>query len=135
MRGVFWNSDGFRDPMKHRFVSNLSKEQILPFIAISETVRKSFYDSFVRNHNGGRNFIWNTKEPIGRSGAILLGVDFDVFDIGAIDEGEFYVKFKVCNKSDRFKWALAVVYGLAKFDRKEAVLMELVRVPRGGGGE
>ncbi|KAL5657430.1 hypothetical protein ACJX0J_030593, partial [Zea mays] len=27
--GVFWNSDGF--------VSNLSKEQILPFIAISET--------------------------------------------------------------------------------------------------
>jgi hypothetical protein len=42
-----------------------------------------------------------------------LGVDLDVFDIGTIDEGEFYVKFKVCNKSDHFKWALTVVYGPA----------------------
>lgn len=68
MRGVFWNSDGFRDPMKHRFVSDLSKEHTLSFIAISETVRKSFSDSFLRNLSGGRNFIWHTKEPTGRSG-------------------------------------------------------------------
>jgi hypothetical protein len=75
MRGVFWNSDGFRDPMKHRFVSDLSKEQILSFIAISEIVRKSFSDSFLRNLSEGRNFIWHTKEPIVRSGGILLGGD------------------------------------------------------------
>jgi exonuclease III len=128
MRGVFWNSDGFRDPMKHRFVSDLSKEHTLSFVAISETVRKSFSDSFLRNLSGGRNFIWHTKEPTGRSGGILLGVDLDVFDIGAIDEGEFYVKFKVCNKSDSFKWALTVVYGPAQFERKEAFLTELVQM-------
>lgn len=61
-------------------------------------------------------------------GGILLGVDLDVFDIGAIDEGEFYVKFKVCNKSDSFKWALTVVYGPAQFERKEAFLTELVQM-------
>jgi hypothetical protein len=71
-------------------VSDLSKEQNLSFIAISETVRKSFSDSFLRNLSEGRNFIWHTKEPIGRSGRILLCVDLDVFDIGAIDEGELY---------------------------------------------
>jgi hypothetical protein len=68
MRGVFWNSDGFRDPMKHRFVSDLSKEQTLSFIAILETMRKSFSDSFLRNLSEGRNFIWHTKEPTCRSG-------------------------------------------------------------------
>ena len=40
--------------------------------------------------------------PHGRFGGILLGVDLGVFDIGAIDEGDFYVKFLLRNKSDGF---------------------------------
>jgi len=31
--------------------------------------------------------------PHGRSRGILLGVDLNVFDIGAIVEGDFYVRF------------------------------------------
>jgi hypothetical protein len=54
----------------------------------------------LRNLSGGKNFLWHYKEPDGRSGGILLGVDLNVFDIGGIDEGEFYVKFTLCNKSD-----------------------------------
>jgi hypothetical protein len=68
MKGVFWNCDGFRDPLKHRFISELTKEQSLSFIAISETVKRSFTESFLRNLSGGRNFIWHTKEPSGHSG-------------------------------------------------------------------
>jgi hypothetical protein len=26
MKGVFWNSSGFKDPKKHKFVSDLTKE-------------------------------------------------------------------------------------------------------------
>jgi hypothetical protein len=44
---------------------------------------------------------------------MLLGVDLRTFDIGAIDEGDFYIKFHLCNKVDDYKWALVVVYGLA----------------------
>jgi hypothetical protein len=93
MRGVFWNSNGFKDPKKHRFIADLTREQDLRFIAISETERKGFHDSVLRNSCGGRNFLWHYKEPKGRSGGILLGIDLDTFDIGAIDEVEFYVKF------------------------------------------
>jgi hypothetical protein len=32
---------------------------------------------------------------------ILLGIDLDYFDIGAID-GEFYIKFTLCHKCDCF---------------------------------
>jgi hypothetical protein len=46
MKGIFWNSDGFKDPKKHRFVFDLIKEQNLSFIAISETVHRSFTDLF-----------------------------------------------------------------------------------------
>jgi hypothetical protein len=51
----------------------------------------------------GKIFLWHCKEPKGRSGGILLGIDLDVFDIGAIDEGEYYVKFHLCNKDNYFK--------------------------------
>lgn len=46
-----------------------------------------------------------------RSGGILLGIDLSEFDIGAIDESDFYVKFHLNNKRDDFKWALVCVYG------------------------
>lgn len=127
MKGIFWNSDGFKDPMKHKFVSDLAKEQNLSFITISETARKSSTDPFLHNLCGGKNFLWHCKELEGRSGGILLGIELDVFDIGAIEEGDFFfVKFTLCNKSDCFKWALVEVYGPAQVDKKEQFLSELV---------
>jgi hypothetical protein len=45
---------------------------------------------------------------------MLLGVDLQTFDIGAIEEGDYYIKFHLCNKAYEFKWALVVVYGLPK---------------------
>ena len=111
MKGIFWNCDGFKDPKKHRFISDLTKEHNLSFIAISETGRRSFTNPFLKNLCSGKNYLWHVKEPKGRSGGILLGIDLDVFDIGAIDEGDYYVKFHLCNKNDSFKWALVVVYG------------------------
>jgi hypothetical protein len=57
----------------------------------------------LRNLCGGQNFIWHCKEPRGRSRGILLGIDLDVYDIGAINEGDFYVKFHLCTKDDSFK--------------------------------
>lgn len=63
--------------------------------------------------------------PHGRPGGILLRVDLMVFDIEAIDEGDFYVKFMLWNKSDAFKWALFVVYGPAEQHLKENFLSDM----------
>jgi hypothetical protein len=107
---------------------DLTREQELCFIAISETVRKCFQDSILKNLCGGRNFLWHCKEPKERSGGILLGIDLDTFDIGAIDEGEFYVKFHLCNKDCGFKWVLVAIYGSAQAGLKEQFLTELVHL-------
>lgn len=62
---------------------------------------------------------------LGRSGGILLGADLNHFDIGAIDEGDFYAKFLLRDKSNGFKFMLYMVYGSAQTQDKEAFLVEM----------
>ena len=52
----------------------------------------------------------------------MLGVNADEFDVGSIEEGDFFVKFKLRNKRDNFKWVLVVVYGAAQPEFKEKFL-------------
>ena len=49
LRGLFWNSEGFRDPGKHLFVNESIRERKLDFIALSETGRSNFATPFL-NH-------------------------------------------------------------------------------------
>jgi exonuclease III len=128
MKGFFWNSNGFKDPKKHKFISDLTKENNLNFIAISETGRSDFMPIFLKNLCAGRDYLWHSKAPRGRSGDILLGVDLQIYDIGAIEEGDYYAKFHICNKSDNFKWALVVVYGPAQEEHKESFLAKLLNM-------
>jgi hypothetical protein len=48
-----------------------------------------------------------------------------MFDIGAIDEGDFYVKFTLQLKSKDFKFVLYTLYGPAQPQNKRAFLVEL----------
>ena len=52
-------------------------------------------------------------------------MDLNVFDIRAIDEGDFYVKFTLRLKSNDFKFVLDTVYGPAQLQYKSAFLVEL----------
>ena len=124
MKGVFWNSIGFADLAKHKFLAELVKEQI-NFIALSETGRDDFPDHILKNLCGGYEFLWHSMAPHGRSGGILLGVDLNIFDIGAIVEG--FVKFTLRCKADGFKFVLYSVYGPAQYQNKQAFLAECYR--------
>jgi hypothetical protein len=54
-------------------------------------------------------------------GGILMGIDLDVDDLGAIDERDSYVKFiYLCNKNDCFKWTSTVVYDPSQNDKNNA---------------
>ena len=52
-------------------------------------------------------------------------MDLQVFDIGAIAEGDFYVKFALRCKNDGFKFVLYTVYGPAQYQNEQAFLVEL----------
>ena len=127
MKGIFWNSRGLSDLAKYRFLSDLSREQKLDLIALLETGKKDFSKTVLDNICGGQEFIWRWSEPHGRSGGILLGINLDFFDIGSIDEGDFYVKFCVRNKVNGFYWVLIAVYEAAQAEHKESFLTELAQ--------
>jgi hypothetical protein len=55
------------DPKKHKFVSDLTKENDLSFIAILESGRSDFMPRFLKNLSGGRDFLWHSKAPRARS--------------------------------------------------------------------
>jgi hypothetical protein len=86
--------------------------------------RRDFSKTFVQEE-----IIYGIVKLLGVwSGGMLLGVDLQMFDIGAIDEEDYYIKFCLCNKVDEFKWALVVVYGPAQDEHKESFLAELVNM-------
>jgi exonuclease III len=128
MRGIFWNSNGFKDQKKHKFISDLTKKNNLEFITVLEIGRSDFSPRFLKNLCSGRDYLWHSKAPRGRSGGMLLGVDLQIFDIGAIEEDDYFFKFRLCNKVDEFKWVLVFVYGPAQDEFKESFLAELVNM-------
>jgi hypothetical protein len=81
------------------------------FIALLEMSKKDFPQEALNNFSGGRNFVWHWTAPHGRSDRILLGVNLDVLDVGSIDDGDFFVKFRLRDRKSDFKWILVAVYG------------------------
>jgi hypothetical protein len=98
----------------------LMKENNLEFIAVSKIGRSVFSPRFLKNLCPGRDYLWHSKVPRGRSRGMLLGVDLQIFDIGDIEEGDYYIKLCLCNKADEFKWVLVVVYEPAQDEFKES---------------
>jgi hypothetical protein len=89
MKGIFWNCNGFVDSKKYRFLSDLTKEKNLDYIALSETGRANFSQSTLNSICAGRDFLWHCMAPRGRSSGMLLGINLQTFDIGEIEEGVF----------------------------------------------
>ena len=125
MKGIFWNSNGLADPKKFRFLSDLTLEKNLDFICLSETGRRDCSPSFLKNLCAGKEFLWHCKPPEGRSGGLLVGVNIASLDVGSIEEGDFFVKFKIRCKKQDFISNLVLVYGPAQEDQKQRFLTEL----------
>lgn len=127
MKGIFWNSRGLLDLAKYRYVAENIKEHNLDFVALLETRKNDVSKTNLDRLAGGADFVWHCLPPRGRSGGILLGINAAVMDLSLIVEGEFYVKFHLRNKEDRFEWILMAVYGPAQDEFKSSFLAELVR--------
>jgi exonuclease III len=127
LRGMTWNSEGFRDPGKHLFVTEAIKEHKLDFIALLETGRSNFTVNFLSGLAAGNDFMWFCLPPHGRSGGILVGINAQTLLVKNIDNGKFCVKLHIRSKFDGFEWILIPVYGAAQEAYKSAFLSELVR--------
>jgi hypothetical protein len=46
MKGVFWNRDGFRDPLKYRFILELKKSKIYLLLLFQKQLRDCLQNLF-----------------------------------------------------------------------------------------
>ncbi|WVZ53763.1 hypothetical protein U9M48_004664, partial [Paspalum notatum var. saurae] len=70
----------------------------------------------------GKDFLWHCKSPEGRSGGMLVGVNLATLDVGSIEEGDFFVRFKIrCKKHD-------FISNLVLEDHKQRFLKELAHL-------
>jgi hypothetical protein len=74
-----------------------------------ETRKQDMSRTNVARLTNDADFVWHCLPPKGRSGGILLGINATILDLSVIAEGEFYVKFHLTNKTDKFKWILMAV--------------------------
>jgi hypothetical protein len=128
LKGLTWNSEGFRDPGKHLFVKESIREYHLDFIALLETGRSNFSIPFLRSLAAGKDFAWFCLPPHGRSGGILVGINSETLQVKNVDCGDFCVKLHLCSKKDGFEWVFIPVYGAAQDSLKYLFLSELVRM-------
>jgi hypothetical protein len=63
LKGMSWNSEGFKDPGKHLFVKEAIREHRLDFIALLETGRSNFSKSFLNGLAGLADFAWFCLPP------------------------------------------------------------------------
>jgi hypothetical protein len=63
MKGIFWNSRGLEDLAKHRYLSDMVKEEQINIIALFKTGKDEFAYKTLKNLFEGREFIWHSKAP------------------------------------------------------------------------
>jgi hypothetical protein len=71
-------------------LEDLVKHEQIDFIILVEMGRDNFPDRTPKKLCCGKEFFWHYMAPHGQSGGILLRVDLMVFDIEAIDKGDFF---------------------------------------------
>jgi hypothetical protein len=81
MKGIFWNTNGFKDPKKHKFLSDLIS--LLCLKPGEVTLGQDFSKAMCRKR------LFMAFQRFSRSGGMLLGIDLQCYDIGGIDKGEF----------------------------------------------
>ena len=128
LKGMTWNSEGFKDPGKHLFVKESIREHKLDFIALLETGRSNFSVPFLKSLAAGKEFTWFCLPPHGRSGGILVGINTETLQIKNVITGDFCVNLHIRSKHDGFEWAFIPVYGAAQDSHKPEFLSELVRM-------
>jgi hypothetical protein len=71
------------------FLKNLIFENKFHFLGIQETMIAECNDSLLRKFDTNQDYLWMWNSSKGKSGAILVGVLLERFDVGSFKQREF----------------------------------------------
>jgi hypothetical protein len=88
-------------------------------------MRQDFTDQELRGLVNGELFHWHWRSATGRSGGMLLGIRDDSLEVGAIDQGQFFLSASILHRISGFKFEFIGVYGPADHGRSPQFLEDL----------
>jgi endonuclease/exonuclease/phosphatase family metal-dependent hydrolase len=94
-------------------------------IFLQETIRQEFTLQELEGFEFGDKFYWTWLPAVGQSGGMLLGLRDSTFEVGATDQGVFFLSATILHKSTRMIFDFIGVYGLVDHARSRAFLEEL----------
>jgi exonuclease III len=122
MRIVGWNIHGFGRKTQ---IKELARKEAVDVLFLQETIRQDFTDQELRSLVNGEVFHWQWRSAVGHSGGMLLGLRDDMFEVGGVDQGRFFLSATVMHRNARFKFELIGVYGPADHAMSALFLAEL----------
>ena len=125
MTGLIWNCQGLGRSSKFEFLRELIRDEKVDFIGLQETKKNHFKESLLSSLAGNNLFAWFSSPPNGRSGGLLVGFNYEVFDVREHGAGEFMIRTLVLHKEKNIIWNFANVYGAAQKEHKSRFLSEL----------
>jgi hypothetical protein len=93
------NCNDLGDTKKFKFLSHLTIEKSLDFIALLETSKRECSETFLKNLCAGTKFLWHYIQTV---------------DISEIEEGKSFIKFKIHSRETDYKCLIVSVYGAAQ---------------------
>jgi hypothetical protein len=101
MRALFWT-----------MLKDYLRIHKIDVVCLQETIKHDFMDQELRSLEVGEKFFWCWLPANGHSGGILLGFRDIMFDVGAVDMGNFFISTTILCKADRTKLMIMGLYGL-----------------------
>jgi hypothetical protein len=102
MKVLFWNIRGWGQEDRRQISEFINRERF-DTVGLQETIKEELTDKELAQIGGKHDFICNWLSAQGHTRDILMGIKQEEVDIGAFDQGKFFVSALLRNKSSGFK--------------------------------
>ena len=103
------------------------RTETLDIILLQETIKESFSDQELQSLEFADKFYWKWIPTNGHLGGLLLGIRDSTLEVGARDEGTFFLSMTILHRASRFIFEFVGVYDPANHARSPEFLEELER--------
>jgi exonuclease III len=125
MRVLIWNFRGFGNGGRRNQLKDYLRKYKVDILFLHETIRQDFSLQELEGFEFGDKFYWTWLPAVGQSGGMLLGLRNITFEVGATDQGLFFLSATILHRASRFIFEFIGVYGPADHSRSREFLAEL----------
>lgn len=86
---------GFGGDDKQRFLREMVFDMKIDFLGLQETMRQTYSRNDLQKICAGRDFHWHHTPSRGKSGGLLMGINYTTLDVISQEDGEYYIKSTV----------------------------------------